>query len=246
MSDWVSGYSPIRHGSPRPHSDLRYSGVPHAVSFHLRPLVFRRPQAAIRLVSLFFCCSLGDVSDVTRILTAIEQGDAKATDELLPVVYQELRRLAAHKMSSEPAGHTLQPTALVHEAWLQLVDSPNQSWQNRAHFFGAASEAMRRLLIARARRKQAQRRGAGAAHLDVAELEIAGPAPDDQLLALNDALDRFATLEPQHAKLVKLRYFVGMKIGEAAEVLGISEATAKRWWAYSRAWLFHELHEPRE
>ncbi len=179
------------------------------------------------------------MSDVTRILTAIEQGDAKSTDELQPVVYNELRRMAAHKMASEPAGHTLQPTALVHEAWLQLVAPPNQSWQNRAHFFGAAAEAMRRILIARARRKHAQRRGA--VHLDVDEIEIASPAPDDQLLALNEALDRFAVIEPQQAELVKLRYFVGLTIEEAAEVLGISEATAKRWWAYARAWLFHEI-----
>jgi RNA polymerase sigma factor (TIGR02999 family) len=180
------------------------------------------------------------MSEITRILTAIEQGDARTTDELLPLVYQELRRLAAHKMAHEPAGHTLQPTALVHEAWLRLVDSPNQSWQNRAHFFGAAAEAMRRILIARARRKQTQRRGARAQHLDVDELEIASPAPDDQLLALNDALDRFAGLEPQQAELVKLRYFVGLKTEEAAEVLGVSKATANRWWAYARAWLFHE------
>ncbi len=180
------------------------------------------------------------MSEITRILTAIEQGDARTTDELLPLVYQELRRLAAHKMAHEPAGHTLQPTALVHEAWLKLVDSPNQSWQNRAHFFGAAAEAMRRILIARARRRQTQRRGARAGHLDVDELEIASPATDDQLLALNDALDRFAGLEPQQAELVKLRYFVGLTTEEAAEVLGVSKATAKRWWAYARAWLFHE------
>ena len=181
------------------------------------------------------------MSDVTRILTAIEQGDARATDELLPLVYQELRRLAAHRMAHEPAGHTLQATALVHEAWLKLVDSPNQSWQNRAHFFGAAAEAMRRILIARARRKNTQRRGSGTAHLDVDELEIASPAPDDLLLSLDDALNRFAELEPRQAELVKLRYFVGLKINEAAEVLGISEATAKRWWAYARAWLFNEI-----
>jgi len=181
------------------------------------------------------------VSEVTRILTAIEQGDAKATDELLPVVYNELRRLAAHKMAAEPAGHTLQPTALVHEMWLKLVDSRSQSWQNRAHFFGAAAEAMRRILIARARRKQTQRRGAGASHVDADEIEIASPVADEQLLALNEALDRFAALEPQQAELVKLRYFVGLKIKEAAEVLGISEATAKRWWAYARAWLYNEI-----
>ncbi len=117
------------------------------------------------------------MSDATRILGAIEQGDAKATDELLPIVYQELRRLAAHKMANEPAGHTLQPTALVHEAWLKLVDSPAQSWQNRAHFFGAAAEAMRRILIARARRKHAQRRGAGVAHADVDQLKSPAPFP---------------------------------------------------------------------
>ena len=181
------------------------------------------------------------MSDVTRILTDIEQGNAKASEELLPIVYNELRRMAAHKMSSEPAGHTLQPTALVHEAWLRLVDSTSQSWQNRAHFFGAAAEAMRRILIERARRKSRQRRGSGAVHIDADEIEIASPAPDDQLLALNDALDRFAALEPQQAELVKLRYFVGLKIEEAAEVLGISEATAKRWWAYSRAWLFDQV-----
>ncbi|HEX4349446.1 MAG TPA: sigma-70 family RNA polymerase sigma factor [Verrucomicrobiae bacterium] len=181
------------------------------------------------------------MSEVTRTLTAMEQGDAAASEDLLPLVYSELRRMAAHKMASEPAGHTLQPTALVHEAWLKLVDSPAQSWQNRAHFFGAAAEAMRRILIDRARRKSRLRRGAGAEHLDADEVEIASPAPDDQLLALNDALDRFAALEPQQAELVKLRYFVGLKIDEASKVLGISEATAKRWWAYARAWLYHEL-----
>ena len=184
------------------------------------------------------------MSEVTRILTAIEQGDAKASEELLPLVYNELRRMAAYKMSAEPPGHTLQPTALVHEMWLKLVDTPSQSWQNRAHFFGAAAEAMRRILIARARRKQTQRRGAGAAHLNADEIEIASPVPDEQLLALDDALGRLAALEPQQAELVKLRYFVGLKIEEAAEVLGISESTAKRWWAYARAWLFHEISPP--
>jgi RNA polymerase sigma factor (TIGR02999 family) len=182
------------------------------------------------------------MSDLTRILTAMEQGDAnRYTSELLPTVYDELRRMAAQKMLSEPAGHTLQPTALVHEAWFKLVDSPAQSWQNRSYFFGAAAEAMRRILIAHARRKGRLRRGAGAVHMDVDELEIASPAPDDQLLALNEALDRFALLEPRQAELVKLRYFVGLKMGEAAEIMGISEATAKRWWAYSRAWLFHDM-----
>lgn len=184
------------------------------------------------------------MSEVTRILIAIEQGDGRSTDELLPMVYHELRRMAAHKMSTEPAGHTLQPTALVHEAWLKLVDAPHQSWQNRAHFFGAAAEAMRRILIGCARRKGRQRRGSGAAHVDVDEVEIASPARDDQLLALDEALDRFAALEPRQAELIKLRYFVGLKIEEAAEILGISKATATRWWAYARAWLFNEINLP--
>ena len=186
------------------------------------------------------------MSHLTRILTDIEQGNPQASEELLPLVYRELRRMAAHKMANEPAGHTLQPTALVHEAWLKLVAPPAQSWQNRAHFFGAAAEAMRRILIARARRKHTQRRGSGAEHLDADEIEIAGPAPDDQLLALNEALNRFATLEPEQAELVKLRYFAGLKIEEAAEVLGISQATAKRWWAYARVWLFNEIQPPSE
>jgi RNA polymerase sigma factor (TIGR02999 family) len=171
----------------------------------------------------------------------VQQGDVKAADELLPLVYNELRRIAAFKMAHEPPGHTLQPTALVHEAWLSLVDSPAQSWQNRAHFFGAAAEAMRRLLIARARRKKAQRRGSGAPHCSLEDVEIASPIGDDRLLALDEALDRFAVLEPKQAELVKLRYFVGLRIDEAAELLGISQATAKRWWAYARAWLFHEV-----
>ena len=180
--------------------------------------------------------------DITLLLQQVGHGEKSAADQLLAAVYDELRRLAASKMAHEAAGHTLQPTALVHEAWLKLVDAPAQSWQNRAHFFGAAAEAMRRILIDRARRKGRQRRGAGAEHLDADALEIASPAPDDQLLALNDALDRFAVLEPQQAELVKLRYFVGLKIEEAAEVLGISEATAKRWWVYARAWLFSEIN----
>jgi len=181
------------------------------------------------------------MSDVTRILTAMEQGHTQAWHELLPVVYQELRRMAAVKMANEPPGHTLQPTALVHEAWLSLVDSKHRSWQNRAHFFGAAAEAMRRILIDRVRRKQAERRGAGARPVDVDSLEIASPTSDDQLLAVNEALDRFAAREPQKAELVKLRYFVGLTIEEAAGVLGISEATAKRWWVYAKAWLFEAI-----
>lgn len=182
------------------------------------------------------------MSNVTRLLGAIEAGDPKAAEELLPLVYDELRRLAAARMANEAAGQTLQPTALVHEAWLRLGGDDAPVFQNRAHFFGAAAEAMRRILIERARRRIAAKRGGGAAHLDVNELEIPSPvADDDQLLAVNEALQKFAALDPRKAELVKLRYFVGMNFDEAATLLGIAVPTAKQWWAYARAWLTVEL-----
>lgn len=185
------------------------------------------------------------MSGVTQILADIESGHEQAPDRLLRAVYEELRRMARGKMSAERPGQTLQATALVHEAWLSLVDTPCKSWQNRAHFFGAAAEAMRRILIARARHKGRQRRGAGAEHISLDDIEIASPGPDDQLLLLDDALERFAALEPKQAELVKLRFFVGLKIDEAAEIMGISVATAKRWWAYARAWLYLEISPPQ-
>ncbi|MGH7971872.1 MAG: sigma-70 family RNA polymerase sigma factor [Limisphaerales bacterium] len=181
------------------------------------------------------------MSEVTHILNAIQQGDPRAAAQLLPLVYEELRKLAACKMANEAPGQTLQPTALVHEAWLRLGGGEDRTWDSRAHFFGAAAEAMRRILIENARRKKAARHGGGQARLDAAELELAAPVPDDQLLAINDALDKFAALDKDKAELVKLRYFAGMTIEEAAGVLGISEATAKRWWAYARAWLYAEV-----
>ena len=182
------------------------------------------------------------MSDVTQILQAIEQGDARAADELLPLVYEELRKLAASRMAQEPPGQTLQPTALVHEAWLRLGGDENKRWNGRAHFFGAAAEAMRRILINVARRKSALRHGAGQKPLDIQDINMAAPAPDDQLLALDEALGKLAVEHPRKANLVKLRYFAGMSIEEAAKSLEISEATAKRWWAYARAWLFSEIH----
>ena len=181
------------------------------------------------------------MSDVTRILNAIEQGDPKAADQLLPLVYEELRKLAAARMANEAPGQTLQPTALVHEAWLRLGGADGQSWDGRAHFFGAAAEAMRRILIENARRKKALRHGAGQPQLDIQQIEIAGPAPDDQVLAVDEALNRLAALDQEKAELVKLRYFAGLTIEEAARALKISEATAKRWWVYARAWLYAEV-----
>jgi RNA polymerase sigma factor (TIGR02999 family) len=185
------------------------------------------------------------MTDVTQILGAMQQGDPKAAGDLLPLVYSELRRLAAGRMANELPGQTLQPTALVHEAWLRLVASDQQTWQNRAHFFGAAAEAMRRILIDNARRKRARKHGGGQQRLDVADVDIAAAAKDDELLAVHEALDKFAAQDAQKAELVKLRYFAGLKIEEAAQVLGISEPTANRWWAYARAWLFQEIASQR-
>ena len=182
------------------------------------------------------------MSDVTRILEAAQQGDPKVVDELLPLVYEELRRLAAHKMANEAPGHTLQPTALVHEAWLRLVGKDGQAqFQNRAHFFAAAAEAMRRILIDRARRKRALRHGGDQQRVDIQELEIALPADEDQLLAVSEALDALAVEHKAEAELVKLRYFVGMTNDEAAVVLGIAPRTAKYYWTHARAWLFREI-----
>ncbi len=186
------------------------------------------------------------MSEVTRILDAAQDGDPTAADQLLPLVYEELRRLAASKMANEAAGHTLQPTALVHEAWLRLIGKENPQWNGRAHFFGAAAEAMRRILIENARRKRAGRHGGGQARLDIQEIELAAPAQDDELLALNDALEKLAARDGKKAELVKLRYFVGFTTGEAAEVLGISVPTADRWWNFSRAWLFEEMERQQK
>jgi RNA polymerase sigma factor (TIGR02999 family) len=185
------------------------------------------------------------MSDVTRILDAAQQGDPKAAEELLPLVYEELRKLAAAKMAQERPGQTLQATALVHEAWLRLVGNENQKWNGRAHFFGAAAEAMRRILIERARRKRAARHGGDQQRVDIQEVELAAPADDDQLLVLSEALDKLAVQYKSEAELVKLRYFVGLTNDEAAEVLGISPRTAKYYWTHARAWLFQEIESAK-
>ena len=181
------------------------------------------------------------MSDVTRILAAAQQGDPTAADQLLPLVYEELRRLAAHKMANEAAGQTLQPTALVHEAWLRLVGNENQKWDGRAHFFAAAAEAMRRILIDRARRKRAIRHGGNQHRVELQEVDLASSTDADQLLAVSDALDKLAGQHKVEADLVKLRYFIGMTNEEAAEVLRISPRTVKYYWTHARAWLFREI-----
>ena len=180
------------------------------------------------------------MSDVTVILQSIEEGDVQAADQLLPLVYEELRRLAAFKMANEAAGQTLQPTALVHEAWLRLVGE-NHPWENRGHFFSAAAEAMRRILIERARRRQRVRHGGELHRTSFNELDLAITTDDDTVLLVNEALEKLTREDPTGAELIKLRFFVGLTNVEAAEVLGLSERTAKRTWAYARAWLYEEI-----
>ena len=181
---------------------------------------------------------------VTHILSAIEQGDPHAAGELLPLVYDELRRLAAHKLAGEKPGQTLQATALVHEAYLRLVDDARERrWDSRGHFFAAAAEAMRRILVDGARRRGAGKRGAGLGRIDLPDL--AGPAKDDpvDLLALDEALTRLEALHPEKAEVVKLRFFAGLSLEETAQALGVARATAQRHWAFARAWLFGQLHQ---
>jgi RNA polymerase sigma factor (TIGR02999 family) len=182
------------------------------------------------------------VSDVTRILEWIEHGDPKAAEELLPLVYDELRRLASHKMAKENPGQTLQATALVHEAWLRLVGTEAQiSWNGRRHFFGAAAEAMRRILVDRARAKRRIRHGGQMEKVDLDHVSLATEDSNETVLAIHEALEKLAGRSPQQAEIVKFRYFTGLAHAEIAEALGVSEPTVRRHWAYARAWLYAEL-----
>jgi RNA polymerase sigma factor (TIGR02999 family) len=181
------------------------------------------------------------MSEITVILNAIEKGDSKAAEELLPLVYEELRKLAASKLALQSPDQTLQPTALVHEAYLRLLGDGSHSWQDRRHFFAAAAEAMRHLLVNRARRKAAVRHGGGWRRVDLDDVVVAAKATDDNILLISEALEKLAVHDPVAAELIKLRFFAGMTFREAAEVLGLSERTAKRYWTYARAWLFQEM-----
>jgi RNA polymerase sigma factor (TIGR02999 family) len=181
------------------------------------------------------------MSDVTRILAAIEQGDARAADQLLPAVYEELRRLAAQKMSRERPGQTLQATALVHEAYIRLVGAKNQDWKGRTHFFAAAAEAMRRILIENARRKKSLKHGGGFQRVELDDAEIAVEDPSTSLIALDEALTRLAREDRALAELVKLRYFAGLTLDQVAKIQGVSRRSASSHWAYARAWLHREI-----
>ena len=184
------------------------------------------------------------VSDVTQILNAIDAGDPKAGEQLLPLVYEELRKLAMHKMAQEKPGQTLQATALVHEAWLRLVGADDQKvWNSRGHFFGAAAEAMRRILVDRARKKDRIRHGGELERVDLEHVTVATEDNDDTILAIHEALEKLALESSQKAEIVKLRYFTGLEHAEIAEALGISEPTVRRHWAYARSWLYAELKE---
>src|SRR5258708_18724 len=187
------------------------------------------------------------MSDVTQLLDRIEKGDGTAAEQLLPLVYDQLRHLAASKMAQERPGHTLQPTALVHEAWLRIAVNPDQHWNSRNHFFMAAAEAMRRILVERARQKARLKRGGGQQRVPLEELDLATIADSETLLLVDEALERLKAADPIKARLVELRFFTGLSIEDAAQVLGVSAPTAKRYWAYARAWLFQEIergHRP--
>jgi len=186
------------------------------------------------------------ISDLTNILERVQQGDPQAAQELVPLVYNELRRLAAQKMAREAPGQTLQPTALVHEVWLRLGADAQPQWQNRAHFFAAAAEAMRRILVDSARRKQCLKHGGQLERVDLDSVELPLPIPDDELLALDEALNRLATVELRAAEVIKLCFFLGLTQEEAAKELGISVSTAKRLWLFARAWLFREMKKSRD
>jgi RNA polymerase sigma factor (TIGR02999 family) len=187
------------------------------------------------------------MSQVTRILSAIEQGDPSAAEQLLPLVYEELRKLAAQKLAREAPGQTLQATALIHEAYLRLVDTDTeQQWSGRGHFFAAAAEAMRRILVENARRKGRRKRGGDRRRVALDLAEPAAPQPSDDLLALDEALERLAAKDRAKADLVKLRYFAGLTMEQTAEMLGISLATAHRWWNYARAWLHQDIARGEE
>ncbi|MEZ5327950.1 MAG: sigma-70 family RNA polymerase sigma factor [Verrucomicrobiales bacterium] len=179
--------------------------------------------------------------DVTHLLNGIDDGDPNSAERLLKAVYEELRKLAATRMAQERAGQTLQATALVHEAWMRLGGAESSSWKSRGHFFGAAAQAMRRILVDRARSKGRQRRGGGWERVDIAKVTLATEDSDDTVLAIHEALEKLAAEAPQKAEIVKLRYFTGLEHAEIAEVLSVSEATVRRHWAYARSWLYAEL-----
>lgn len=181
------------------------------------------------------------MSDITLMLQAVARGERQASSDLLPLVYEELRQLAAARMAREAAGQTLQATALVHEAWLRLVGEGNRNWENRGHFFGAAAEAMRRILIENARRKSRLKRGGGQQRVDIEEVELADTTPDDKILLIDEALEKLQAEDPDKAKIVVLKFFGGLTNQEVAQSLNVTERTVERQWAFAKAWMFRSI-----
>ena len=181
--------------------------------------------------------------DITLILQTVSRGEKQASEDLLPLVYDELRRLAAARMAREAAGQTLQPTALVHEAWVRLVEDGSRTWENRTHFFSAAAEAMRRILIERARRKSCVKHGGGQRLLDIADLDVAAALPDDKILLMDEALERLKTEDPETARVVVLKFFGGLTNEEIVAITGTSDSTVRRQWNYAKLWLFNCIHK---
>lgn len=220
MVSWRREAPPARcRGAPRNRFGLDWQGAPSAVNGGV----------------------VSATSDIVRVLQAAQEADPRTAEELLPLVYDELRRVAAHKMAGQPAGHTLQATALVHEAFLKLVGNAEQTWADRRHFFAAAAEAMQHILVDRARRKAALRHGGNYTHVPLAEMATIGAADDESVVLINEALGRLAAHDHAVAEVVRLRYFAGFNVTQTAELLGVSERTAKRMWAYARAWLYDEI-----
>ncbi len=219
--------------------ELQFGRFWHIIMAVPRPNTWSRAFRGQRLGDAFMDESAGEV---THILEAVGAGEAQAAEKLLPLVYDELRRLAAARMAREAPGQTLQPTALVHEAWLRLA-RPGQSWNSREHFFRAAAEAMRRILVDRARQRAAEKRGSNPHRTEVSDSKIPDGSPDEQILAVDEALDEFALHDPISAELVKLRYFVGLSMAEAAESLGLPLRSAERRWTFAKAWLRQQIKE---
>ena len=220
--------------SPRCRRSHRRGEVPiNPVSARDHPDSLRALRCAIRNPT--------EMSEVTLMLEAVGQGEACASTDLLPLVYNELRRHAAGRMAREAAGQTMQPTALVHEAWLRMIGNGDRHWQNRAHFFGAAAEAMRRILIENARRKARLKRGGNPLRLDLEQVELSATTPDEKVLLIDDALERLQLEDPEKARVVVLKFFVGLTNQEVAENLGVTERTVERHWAYAKAWLFQSI-----
>jgi RNA polymerase sigma factor (TIGR02999 family) len=181
------------------------------------------------------------MSEITHVLQSVARGEGCASEELLPLVYRELRQLAASRMAQELGGQTLQPTAIVHEAWLRLTRNENQIWESRRHFFGAAAEAMRRILVENARRKSRLKRGGGQSHVSLEGIDLAGATPDDKILLINEALERLQAEDPEKAQVVVMKFFGGLTNQEVGESLGVTERTVERQWAYAKAWLFQTV-----